>query len=50
MSTLSEFAIFKHCTENPQKIDKSLSQLNLKFIRDPAGPQDQDVFSPKADV
>lgn len=50
MSTLSEFAMFKHCVENPQKIDKSLSQLNLKFIRDPAGAQDQDVLSPKTEV
>ena len=45
MSSLSEFAIFKHCAENPQKLDKQLSQLNLQFIKDPAAPADQDPTS-----
>ena len=46
MTSLSEFAIFKHCVENPQKLDKQLSQLNLQFIKDPAAPTDQDPTSP----
>ena len=33
---LSEFAIFKLCVEQPVKLEKNLSQLNLRFIRDPA--------------
>ena len=49
MSTLSEFALFKQCVENPEIIDKSLTQLDLKFIRDPQAPQDQSVVFPKAD-
>ena len=48
MTSLSEFAIFKHCVENPQKLDKSLSQLDLKFIKDPAAPAEQDPTSPAA--
>ena len=47
MSSLSEFAVFKHCVENPQKLDKQLSQLNLQFIKDPAAPPDQDPIQTK---
>lgn len=36
MSTLSEFALFKECVNNPCFLDKQLSQLNLTFIKDPA--------------
>ena len=39
MTTLSEFAIFKLCVENPQKLDNTLSQLNLQFVPDPADQQ-----------
>ena len=46
MSSLSEFAIFKQCVENPTKLDKQLSQLNLQFIKDPAAPADQELKSP----
>lgn len=42
MSLLSEYAIIKMCVEKPQKIDNNLSQLNLKFIRDPADRSDED--------
>ena len=36
MSSISEFALFKECVNNPQFLDKSLSKLNLAFIKDPA--------------
>jgi len=36
MTTLSEFALFKECVHSPCFLDKSLSQLNLTFIKDPA--------------
>jgi hypothetical protein len=33
--SLSEFAIFKECVENPSRLTKNLGQLNLQFIKDP---------------
>ena len=39
-TTISEFALFKRCVENPSVLDRNLSQLNLSFIRDPATPAD----------
>ena len=39
-TTISEFALFKRCVESPSVLDRSLSQLNLSFIRAPATPAD----------
>ena len=36
MSNITEFALFKECVNNPLFLDKSLSKLNLAFIKDPA--------------
>ena len=36
MSLISEFSLIKECVENPRTLDKSLSTLNMQFIRDPA--------------
>ena len=33
-TNVSEFALFKLCTEQPRSLDKSLSQLNLTFVKD----------------
>lgn len=33
--SLSEFAIFKQCVEDPSRLTKNLGQLNLQFIKDP---------------
>ena len=41
MSSLSEFTLFKQCVEKPCFLDKSLSQLNLQFIKDPAADQNK---------
>lgn len=40
MTSMSEFALFKECVHNPRHLDKSLSQLNLQFIKDPAASTD----------
>ena len=39
MASLSEFTLFKECVHNPRYLDKSLSQLNLQFIKDPAAAE-----------
>ena len=38
MAVLSEFAIVKLCVEKPATLDRTLKQLNLRFIRDPQQP------------
>ena len=43
MTSLSEFALFKECVHNPRFLDKSLSQLNLAFIKDPAAPENPET-------
>lgn len=45
MNSLSEYTLFKHCVEKPFFLDKSLTQLNLKFIKDPAAPPQLDGCS-----
>lgn len=46
MTSLSEFALFKECVHNPAFLDKTLSQLNLQFIKDPSGPPGDQPLSP----
>lgn len=48
MTSLSEFALFKECVANPVTLDRSLSQLNLTFIKDPAGQPSSEPGSPRA--
>jgi len=50
MTTLSEFALFKECVHNPVTLDRSLRELNLTFIKDPAAPQTNDIGSPRANT
>jgi len=35
-ANVSEFALFKLCTEQPRLLDKNLTSLNLTFIKDSA--------------
>ena len=48
MTTLSEFALFKECVHNPAFLDKTLSQLNLQFIKDPAATPATPAEDPSA--
>lgn len=40
MATASEHSLFKQCIEQPLKLNKDLSTLNLQFINDPKPPEE----------
>ena len=47
MATISEYALFKECVENPRFLDQNLSQLNLSFIKDPKAPDQDETNAPR---
>jgi hypothetical protein len=49
MSVTTESQIFRLCIEQPLKIQKDLSQLNLQFIKDPKQKDDDHLESASDD-